>query len=460
MKAKTNLFAILLSALVVIGCRKTEPLQLNNASVDLSTAALSKTNVILILGDDIGYEIPNYTGGESYSTPSLNYLAAHGTQFTQCHASPLCSPSRFMLLTAKYNFRNYTTWGIMDTSQRTIANLLQSKGYATCMAGKWQFDGGDASIRKFGFQKYLVTNPFIELEGDPKVQIYKDPQVYENGAYLPKDSVKGKYGEDLFRDYMFNFIDDNKNKKPFFVYWATNLVHPPFSPTPDDPEFATWNPSHKMVDADTIYYPSMVKYMDKLIGQLIVKLTNDKLQNNTLILFLGDNGTATGIHSLFKGQVVTGGKSSSTEEGTHVAMVAYLPGKVLPGMVDTSLVSIVDFMPSIADVAKTSIPASYGTTDGISFAPQFSGNYSNVRSWIFCHFIGAGKFETNPLYLRRWMQGYTYKQYDTLPSQAFSKKFYNIVLDPLEKHPIATKNMTPQEKVISNQYLQNMSQLH
>jgi arylsulfatase A len=460
MKIKTCLPAIFLSALVIVSCRKAEPLQVNASSVDLNTAVLSKPNIILILGDDVGYEIPNYTGGESYSTPNLNYLAAHGTQFTQCHASPLCSPSRCMLLTAKYNFRNYTTWGVLDTSQRTIANLLQSKGYATCMAGKWQFDGGDASIKKFGFQKYLVTNPFLEVEGDPKVKIYKDPMVYENGAYWPADSVKGKYGEDLFRDYMFNFIDDNKSKKPFFIYWAMNLVHPPFSPTPDDPQFATWNSSKKMDTGDTIYYPSMVKYMDKLIGQLNAKLKADNLQNNTLILFLGDNGTAAGLHSLFKGQIVTGAKSSPTEEGTHVPMLAYLPGKILPGIVDSSLISIVDFMPSIADVAKTSIPASYGTTDGISFTPQFLGDYSNVRPWIFCHYIGAGKFETNPKYLRRWMQNDTYKQYDSLPNKLYSKKFYNIRVDPLEEHVILPGNMTPQEKLISKQYLQNMQQLH
>jgi len=88
----------------------------------------SHYNIIFILSDDIGYEVPTYSGGQSYSTPSLDFMAANGTQFPECHGNALCSPSRFMLATGKYNFRNYDHWGIMDTSQRTFANLLKDAG--------------------------------------------------------------------------------------------------------------------------------------------------------------------------------------------------------------------------------------------------------------------------------------------------------------------------------------------
>ncbi len=452
--------AAILLLLIISSCRKTEFVSIAHTSDSkLNARALSKPNIILILGDDVGYEIPNYTGGQSYSTPNLNNLAANGTQFTQCYTSPMCSPSRIMLMTAKYSFRNYVHWGTMDTTQRTIANLLEDQGYATCAVGKWQFNGGDPVIHKFGFQKYLLTNPFQEQEDDPK-NIYKNPVVYENGALWPSDSTKGKYGEDLFRNYMFNFIDSNKNTKPFFVYWSMNLVHPPFCPTPDDPQFATWNPLKKKTLDDTVYFPSMVKYMDKLIGQLTTKLNTDGLASNTLIFYLGDNGTANGLSSLWNGQVVKGGKSSTTDAGTHVPLLAYCPEIVLPGKKDTSLISLVDFMVTIGDAAGTTIPASYGTTDGISFYNQFQGSYSGTRPWIFCHYPGAGKYETDPLHLKRWTQDQTYKQYDSLANTAFSKKFYNIRLDPLEKKPITTSKMTPQEKALSKQYLNNMKQLH
>jgi arylsulfatase A len=329
------------------------------------------------------------------------------------------------------------------------------------MAGKWQFDGGNASIKKFGFDNYLVTNPFeVDASEGTTLRFYKNPQIYEKGAYWPDSLTAGKYGDDLIRNYMFNFIDSNKNKKPFFIYWATNLVHEPFCPTPDDPQFAAWNPNRKKLAGDTIYYPSMVKYMDKLIGQLITKLGNDGLQSNTLVLFLGDNGSSASIHSLWNGQIVSGDKSGTSEAGTHVPMLAFMPGQVLPGAVNNNLVSLVDFMPTIADAGKTNIPAAYGITDGISFAPQFSGNNLSVRPWIFDHFVGSGKFETDPLHLRRWMQDSVYKQYDSLPNLWLSKKFFNIKLDPQEKKAITPGRMTQKEKALSKKYLTNMSQLH
>ncbi len=463
MRTIFQLSYVFLLAAFVAGCSKPE---LNNsitsANESLNAAATpDKPNIILILADDLGYEIPHYTGGQSYPTPNLNNLAVRGTQFTRCYSAPLCSPSRVMLLTGKYNFRNYTTWGKLDTTQRTIANLLKKAGYATCVTGKWQFDGGDASIRKFGFQKYLVTNPFfLDEAGEESLSIYKNPQVYENGAYWRASATQGKYAEDLFRNYMFNFIDENKSKHPFFIYWSLNLVHKPFCPTPDDPEFAAWNPLRKKQPGDSIYYPSMVKYMDKLVGQLMTKLKNDKLQSNTLVLFLGDNGSVADIHSLYNGQIVTGDKASSTGAGTHVPMLAFMQGRVLPGAIDSNLISIVDFMSTASDIAQVAIPQTYGTIDGISFAPQLQGDYTTVRPWIFCHYTGSGKVETNPNFLRRWMHNKTYKQYDTLPNANISKRFFNIKLDPKERSPISPDKMTAKEKQISQQFLKNMKSLH
>lgn len=465
MKTIQKIALLLLCTLAFIACNKPKDFLTTSDSSGLvsgASDASGKPNIILILADDVGYEIPNYTGGQSYSTPNLNSIAASGLQFSQCYTAPLCSPSRFMLLTGKYNFRNYTTWGKMGRDQHTIANLLKKAGYATCIAGKWQLDGGDTSIHRLGFDKYLVTNPFFldESSDEGDLLLYKDPQVYENGAYWSASAVKGKYGEDLFRDYIFNFIDSNKDKKPFFIYWPMNLVHKPFSPTPDDPEFATWNPHQKQEPGDSIFFPSMVRYMDKLIGQLITKLQADKLQNKTLILFLGDNGTTADKYSLFNGQVVKGGKSSPIDAGTHVPMIGYMPGQISPGITDTNLISSVDYLGTISAITKTPIPTNYGTTDGINFAPQLKGIYTNVRPWVFCHFIGSGKNETNPMFLKRWMNNQTYKQYDTVPNKAYSDKFYNKKLDPLEKNPIAKNKMTADEKALSQQYMNTMKTLH
>src|SRR5215831_2211840 len=161
-------------------------------------------NIILILGDDVGYEIPEVDGGQSYSTPNLDMMAQNGMRFTQCRATPLCSPSRFELLTGKYNSRNYFAWGIMDLTQKTIANILKDAGYKTCVTGKWQLDGGDNSIHTFGFDDYSVWQPY-EIMGtsNPTWSRYKDPAVYTDSAFWPKSERAGKYSEDVFMDHFF-----------------------------------------------------------------------------------------------------------------------------------------------------------------------------------------------------------------------------------------------------------------
>ena len=147
---KTGVFFCLI---ILASCHKT--------SSDDVLPYQEKPNIILILGDDVGYELFTCNGGQSYSTPAIDNLAQQGMRFTQCHACPNCSPTRIELLTGKYGFRNYITWGYLDPSQKTIANMLRDGGYKTCVAGKWQLDGGDQSIRALGFDKYSVFEPFI-----------------------------------------------------------------------------------------------------------------------------------------------------------------------------------------------------------------------------------------------------------------------------------------------------------
>ncbi|HEX5151338.1 MAG TPA: sulfatase-like hydrolase/transferase, partial [Parafilimonas sp.] len=107
-----------------------------------SKAQNQKPNIILILADDIGYKSLTCNGGNLYSTPNIDKLAKQGMRFTQCHASPSCSPSRHLLLTGKYNFRNYIEWGKMDPNEKTIGNMLKDAGYKTGFFGKDQLDGG------------------------------------------------------------------------------------------------------------------------------------------------------------------------------------------------------------------------------------------------------------------------------------------------------------------------------
>ena len=116
-------------------------------------------NIIFIVADDVGYENIQVDGGVSYITPNLNALAAEGKMFTECHSTPLCSPSRIEIITGKYNQRNYTQWGILSPSEKTIFNHFHDAGYLTCVSGKWQITATDEQIHAFGVDKYA---PFHE----------------------------------------------------------------------------------------------------------------------------------------------------------------------------------------------------------------------------------------------------------------------------------------------------------
>ena len=133
--------------------------------------AVLKPNIIFILGDDIGYSIPTVNGGESYHTPNIDSMAHHGMNFTHCEASPLCSPSRFMFLTGKYNFRNYSNWGYMNVNEKTVGNLLRSAGYTTGFFGKLQLQFSYPQMNTWGFDKYTV---FELIEDTVKMHRYKN----------------------------------------------------------------------------------------------------------------------------------------------------------------------------------------------------------------------------------------------------------------------------------------------
>jgi arylsulfatase A len=408
-----------------------------------------KPNIILILADDYGYEVPAFDGGQSYQTPNLDQMAQHGLRFTQCHSTALCSPSRFMLLTGKYNFRNYTAWGRMDTGQRTFANMLRDAGYATCIAGKWQLNGGNDTIKTLGFDNYLVWEILGSDDDEGKGSRYKSPNLYENGQYLPGDSMNNKYGEDIFTNYILNFIQENYDKKkPFLVYYPVCLTHAPFCPTPDDPEFAGWDPNNLV--GDPKFFPSMANYMDQKVGQIVSKLKSLDIEKNSIILFSGDNGTSVQITSRFNGYDIQGGKGHTTEYGTHVPLVAYAPGFII-NSTNNDLIDFTDFHPTLADLAHIPMPETYGVLDGVSFYPRLIGQAGTPRDWIFCHYDPHPERHNSTV--KRYVQNTHYKYYE-------DGRFYDIISDIMERNPIPDAALTPEEKQAKQQFQNVLNEMH
>src|SRR5215831_14584706 len=199
---KSHVFCLLFFLGIMFSeCRKTSDLKpINSSTLSTATVRTGPPNIILVIGDDIGVEVPTYSGGSSYSTPNLDFMAANGVQFSQAYCHPDGFPSRLAMQTGKYNFRNYQVWGLLPSGEKTIGNMLHDAGYATCFAGKWQMAGGDTTIRNAGYDKYLVFLPFGHIGGheDQRTGRYKDPILYQNGAYLPDSVTNNQYSADMY----------------------------------------------------------------------------------------------------------------------------------------------------------------------------------------------------------------------------------------------------------------------
>ncbi len=406
------------------------------------TVVAQKPNIIFILADDVGYYTPTINGGQSYSTPRIDSMARHGMNFTNCEASPLCSTSRSLFLTGKFNFRNYSNWSYMNPSETTIANMLHNAGYVTGIFGKHQLEYSVDTMKNWGWDYHCV----FELTENPmKYSRYKNPVLMENGTVLSGAAMTGKYGDDVLTDKIFSFMQTNKDK-PFFVYYSMSIGHAPYCPTPDDAAFANWNPDKNV--SDTSFYASMMHYMDKKVGQVLDKVQEMGIADNTLIIFVGDNGTPPEIYYNANGvKKIRGEKGLPREGGTHVPMMAYWPGHITAGSVDQDLIDFTDFFPTLAQVANEANLNAYTPLDGMSFYDGMLGKPHTSKQQLF--FV----FDSHPGFTdyRRWARDKVYKLYDS--SDAIKAKlFYNTVSNEAETAPINNAKITAAEKVIKQNF--------
>lgn len=373
----------------------------------------SKPNIVLFLADDLGWECIGADGGTSYRTPNIDKLAATGIRFDHCNVQPLCTPTRVELMTGLYNVRNYTNFGHMDPNAVTFANLFKKAGYTTAITGKWQL-GRDPNLpKKYGFDEYCLWQ---HLRRPPR---YANPGLEING--VEKDYNHGEYGPDIVNSYALDFIQRHKDT-PFLLYYTSMLTHAPYQPTPDSRD---WDPKAigEGVNHKPEHFKDMVEYMDKLMGTVVAKLDQLGIRDNTLIIFLGDNGTGKGTVSMMGSKTVVGGKGETTGYGTHVPLVVNRPGKVAPGKVCNHIVDATDFLPTMCDAAGISIPTEM-KLDGRSFWPQCRGEKGNPRQWWYCWYAPWGDF------VGEFAANARFKLYR-------SGKFFNIEDDSHEKQPIS-----------------------
>lgn len=380
-------------------------------------ASAERPNIVLIMADDMGFDSVGSYGATSYETPNIDRLASQGMQFDRAYATPLCTNTRLQLMTAYYNNRNFTSFGILDPDAKTIGHFMSEAGYTSLMAGKWQLQSYDPVSwpgaenrrgtgmhpRDAGFDEFsLYHTGHTELKGSR----YANPVIETNDGFL--DGTKGKYGPDIWANTIIDFIDRKAGgDKPFFVYYAMALPHGPFVPTPDSEEWAT---PELRLEQDVKFYGDMVEYADKIIGQIMDHLDRKGLSDNTLVLFYSDNGTHPSVLSDWNGITVQGGKSFSNQQGMRVPLIARWPGKIAADTHSGALVDSTDFIPTLLQAAKAqSVPHDI---DGKSFLPVVLGKAKSTRDWVFLHHETRPGYDKDRFYLIRLALDESYKLYE------------------------------------------------
>jgi len=399
-----------------------------------------RPNIVLIVADDLGYETLGSSGGASYQTPHLDRLAATGVRFTHAYAQPLCTPTRVQLMTGKYNFRNWRAFGILDPAEKTFGHMLREAGYRTCIAGKWQlysynppdyepeWRGKGMRAEQAGFDEFCLWHAHHTEE---KGSRYADPTIYQNGRY--RDDTRGKYGPDLFAEFLIGFLERNASR-PFFAYYPMALTHAPFNPTPLSPEWKTGD----RLQAHPRFFADMVRYMDLLIGRIVKALDERGLRERTLILFTSDNGSPREITSRMGDRWIRGGKGLTTDAGTRVPLIANWKGTAPEGMVCDDLVDSTDFVPTLLEAAGAGPPAGV-KLDGRSFLPQVCGARGDPREWVFFHHDPRPGWDKSQYRLERWARDRRFKLYE-------DGRFYDVGRDPDEAQPLSADALTPEAR--------------
>ncbi len=378
-----------------------------------AVAAERPMNFVVVLADDIGAEELACYGNTQHKTPRLDQLAKEGMRFETCWATPLCTPTRVLTMTGQYAFRTGyfhmfgSPWSPLPSSPEhshgdklTFADVLKTKGYATAMAGKWQLSGEHPTlIHDCGFDTYRMwaythnLPPGVkhtgryEGAGGGRTARFWHPSIVENGKYLT--TQPNDYGPDLFNAFAIDFIRQNKDK-PFCLYYTMPLTHGPHEETPDPA-----NPGQRRPAG----YQSNVEYLDYLMGQLVDAIDAAGVADNTLFVFVGDNGTGGS------------GKGTLTELGVRVPFIVRCPGTVKAGVVSRELTSVADIFPTLVELSGAKLPAGH-EIDGKSLAGTLRGEGKRHREWVFSY-LGPGRLIRD----ERWLlevpgQGQPARMYD------------------------------------------------
>ncbi len=364
----------------------------------LYACASGKPNIVLFLADDLGWTGLQSFGSDFYETPNLDTLASKGVKFTNAYsACTVCSPTRASLMTGMYPARLHLTDFIagqnrpyarmtipdwtkgLDKKYTTIAEALQEGGYRTIHIGKWHLDFPGQKNQGPTAHGFDVSH---DNPGGTRGYFINDKTVKSLG-------LKSNYATDYLTDKAIEEIEKTKDK-PFFLYFAYHVPHTPIQGRADLVESYTAKRDPSAIHNNPVY-AAMVESLDISVGRVLATLEKNDLQDNTLIVFISDNGGLTqryGKHDEFTENLpLRRGKGSAYEGGVRVPCIAYWHGITAKGVVSGTPIITTDFYPTFLEAAGLSGDTSHNAAvDGKNLIPVFADPAHNLDRDLFWHY--------------------------------------------------------------------------
>ena len=373
----------------------------------LSSSAAEPPNVIIIITDDQGYGDLACHGNPVIKTPQLDQLHAESIRFTDFHVSPFCTPTRAALMTGRYPartgaFRTSSGRSNLHADELTIAQHFAKAGYSTGMIGKWHLgDNAPCRPQDKGFQDVLWHKcGGIGQASDYYGNDYFD-DTYERSldGKVSQEKFKG-YCTDVFFDESLRFVQDNQDK-PFLLYVSTNAPHSPYRVGKQWSE--PYRDSVKWKWGAEFY--GMITNFDHNVGRLRNKLNELNIADNTILIFMTDNGTAKGnggkglVEGDFRGFTagMRGMKSTLFEGGHRVPFFIHWPAGGLTGGKDRAqLTAHLDVLPTLAELCQ--VPTGDTFLDGKSFLPVLRDPAAPAcRDHVVVQFHGGPWMQAEPM---------------------------------------------------------------
>ncbi len=425
-------YFLLLFSIIFCSCQSTN-------QEDISTKA---PNILLIIVDDHGYADMSVNGlAADVQTPNLDKLAKSGTRFTNAFAtSPICSPSRIGLLTGTYHQRQQVFWyggnGLSNPQIPTIPELLQAEGYQTGMIGKFHYGSKDANIEHRSFPLNHGFQELYGFNGGRKHYLIHDSEKEAafrklmEQAPLPKQSFKMEsffrqdnrekaegFATELLSSEAIDFIQKKSaTEQPYFLTLSFNAVHnfthqlpqeyldehnlkgmPDWDPTKET--YYEWYENGRKPNnpEGRAHYLGQLYYLDKEIGRIMEYLAASEQLENTIVIYVGDNGGSTQIYA--NNGEYAGGKYTMYDGGLRIPLLVSWKGQYQTNSVSDNMVSAMDILPTLMDASATKMPE---TIDGISLHPLLKGANSKIEHEILFWYGGEQAAVRQANWKYRW----------------------------------------------------------